>query len=222
MDNEKILSLFKKFAGSQLEIHGLILIPIKVEPSFKKRDVINMYFDLKNPNDVCYITTSVQDFIYDETEQFQEFINAKIDVFFTPNVKLGLHLNSEVLSEIKKIFNSVKVIEFDLNDTKTTDIYGKGIRQDYQIFIKSIGVSSSYYDDESFFLYNDVKGLRATLNGKPYDLKDAIQLYLEVFLSNKETYYESEKYYLKVDSLFSKHPLVSSDIASYYDTRFIP
>ena len=42
------------------------------------------------------------------------------------------------------------------------------------------------------------------------------------YLQNKETYYETEKYYVEIDSILSDYPLVSVDyIAQYYHTKFI-
>lgn len=55
-DSRKILELFKKFARNRIDIHGLIVIPVKVEISSKDVNAYVMYFDIKNPNDVPYFT----------------------------------------------------------------------------------------------------------------------------------------------------------------------
>ena len=222
MDNEKILNIFKKFIDNYLNIHGLILIPVKVEQSFKRYDRINIYFDLENPNNSSYLSTVVQDHIYDETEQFEPFINKKIDVFFTPNVKLGLNLNGDTLSKVEKIFDSVKVIEFTIGPPLTGYLDAITDKK-YKLFVKSIGVETSYYDDESFYIYNKVKVLRATLDGKTHNSNDVIKEYVDNFLLNKETYYETETYYSEVDRVLNSKLInaTNESVAGYYDTKFI-
>ena len=102
MENEKILKLFKQFAGDPLGIKGLVATPVKVEPSFKRKDRTNMYFRVQNPNDVSYFSPIVENYIYDETLDFQQFVNEKIDVYFVPNFKQGIYLNEELKSKIQK------------------------------------------------------------------------------------------------------------------------
>jgi hypothetical protein len=93
MDKEKILKLFKQFAGDPLDIKGLVVTPVKVEPSFKRKDRTNMYFRVQNPNDVSYFSPIVENYIYDETGDFGNFVNKEIEVFFVPSFKLGVYLN---------------------------------------------------------------------------------------------------------------------------------
>ena len=216
-DNEKILKLFKQFAGDPLEIKGLVATPVKVEPSFKRKDRTNMYFRVQNPNDVSYFSPIVQNYIYDETEEFGDFINEKIDVFFVPSFKLGLYLNEELKSKIQKVFDSVNVIEF----TTGTPFIGY---ERYKLFIKSVGVSTAFWDDESFYIMNNVKAVRAEKNGDWWDPKVVVSEYVDGFLINKESYWETENLYSKVDNILNDYPLFinpSNQIAGYYDTKFI-
>ena len=64
MDNEKILKLFKKFAGDPLDIKGLVATPVKVEQSVLKKSRTNMYFRVQNPNDVSYFSPIVENYIF--------------------------------------------------------------------------------------------------------------------------------------------------------------
>ena len=114
MESEKILKLFKKFIGDKLNIHGLIAVPIKVEQLNSRS--INIDFKMFNPDDVSYFLPLVEDYILDETDEFGELINKKIGVYFVPDFKNGLYLSEELTSRIQKVFNSVKVIEFDDDD----------------------------------------------------------------------------------------------------------
>ena len=217
MENEKILKLFKQFAGDPLDIKGLVVTPVKVEPSFKRKDRTNMYFRVQNPNDVSYFSPIVQNYIYDETEEFGDFINEKIDVFFVPSFKLGLYLNEELKSKIQKVFDSVNVIEF----TTGTPFIGY---ERYKLFIKSVGVSTAFWDDESFYIMNNVKAVRAEKNGDWWDPKVVVSEYVDGFLINKESYWETENLYSKVDNILNDYPLFinpSNQIAGYYDTKFI-
>lgn len=60
MDTEKILELFKKYAGETIDLYGLIVTPVLVEPSFKTEGQYNIFFNFENPNNVSYYTTIVE------------------------------------------------------------------------------------------------------------------------------------------------------------------
>ena len=217
MDNEKILKLFKQFAGDPLDIKGLVVTPVKVEPSFKRKDRTNMYFRVQSPNDISYFSPIVQNYIYDETEEFGDFINEKIDVFFVPSFKLGVYLNDELKLKIQKVFDSVKVIEF----TTGTPFIGY---ERYKLFIKSVGVSTAFWDDESFYIMNNVKAVRAEKNGDWWDPKVVVSEYIDGFLIDKENYWETENLYPQIDNILNDYPLFTDpygNTAGYYDTKFI-
>ncbi len=217
MDNEKIIKLFKQFAGDPFDIKGLVVTPVKVEPSFKTKEGLNMYFRVKNPNDVSYFSPIVEDYILDETEEFGEFINKKIDVYFVPSFKTGIHLNEELKSKIQKAFDLVKVIEF------ATGSPFIGYER-YKLFIESVGVSTAYWDNESIYILNNVKIKSAYKNGEPCDIKDAKDEYTEVFLPDKESYWETENLYPQIDQILNEYPLLkdrNNQTAGYYDTKFV-
>lgn len=217
MDNEKILKLFKQFAGDPFDIKGLVVTPVKVEPSFKRKDRTNMYFRVQNPNNVSYFSPIVENYIYDETEEFGNFINEKIDVFFVPSFKEGIYLNEELKSKIQKVFNSVKVIEF----TTGTPFIGY---ERYKLFIESVGITTSFWDNDSFYIMNNVKAVRAEKNGDWWDPKVVVSEYIDGFLINKENYWESENLYHPIDNILNDYPLfvdLYGHTAGYYDTKFI-
>ena len=217
IDNEKILNLFKQFAGDPLDIKGLVVTPVKVEPSVRGNDKTNMYFRVQNPNDVSYFSPIVENYIYDETLDFQQFVNEKIDVYFVPNFKQGIYLNEELKSKIQKVFNSVKEIKF----TTGTPFVGY---ERYKLFIESVGVSTGYWDEESFYIMNNVKAVRAEKNGDWWDPKVVVSEYLNVFLPDKENYWETENLYPQIDNIINNYPLLVDlwgHTAGYYDTKFI-
>ena len=217
MENEKILKLFKQFAGDPLGIKGLVATPVKVEPSVRRNGRTNMYFKVQNPNDVSYFSPIVENYIYDETGDFEKFVNKEIEVFFAPSFKEGIYLNDELKSRIQKVFDSVKVIEF----TTGTPFIGY---ERYKLFIKSVGASTSYWDNESFGLYNNVKAVRAEKNGEWWDPKVVVSEYLNVFLPDKESYWETENLYSQIDNILNNYPLFMDPYGNtlgYYDTKFI-
>ena len=218
MDNEKILKLFKQFAGDPLDIHGLMVTPVKVEPSVRRDfNMTNMYFRVTNPNDVSYFSPIVENYIYDETGYFESFVNEKIEVYFVSSFKLGGYLNDELKSRIQKVFDLVKVIEFTLG----TPFIGY---ERYKLFIESVGVSTAYWDNESFYIMNNVKVVRAEKNGEWWDPKVVQREYTEVFLPDKESYWETENLYSEIDYILNDYPLFVDpwgNTSGMYDTKFI-
>ena len=224
MDNEKILKLFKQFAGDPLDIKGLVVTPVKVEkwPNTMKLGPrsgqgVNMYFRVKNPNDISYFSPIVENYILDETDNFGEFVNQKIGVYFVPSFKEGIYLSEELKSKIQKVFDSVKVIEF----TTGTPFIGY---ERYKLFIESVGVSTAYWDNDSFYIMNNVRAVRAEKNGDWWDPKVVVSEYLNVFLPDKESYWEAENLYKQIDYILDDYPLfvdLFSNTSGYYDTKFI-
>ena len=220
MDNQKMLKLFKKFAGDPLNVGGLLVTPVKVEPSFKtfrSADLTNMYFKVTNPDDVPYFSPIVEDRIYDQTDDFEAFVNERIEVYFVPSFKIGMYINEELGSKIQKVFNSVKVIEF----TTGTRINGY---ERYKLFIESVGLSIGGWDSESYYILNNVKIKSAYKNGEPYDITEVMDEYTEVFLPDQDSYWETEHLYLEIDPILNEYPLFSDpyrNVVSYYDTRFV-
>jgi hypothetical protein len=217
IDNKKILDLFKKFAGDPLDIKGLVATPVKVDQSVFKKGRTNMYFRVQNPNDVSYFSPIVENYILDETDEFGEFFNKNIEVLFVPSFKEGIYLNEELKSRIQKVFDSVKEIKF------TTGTPFIGYKR-YKLFIESVGVSTGYWDHETFHIINNVRLKGAEKNGEPCDPKEALDQYTETFLPDKEDYWEAENLYKEIDHILDDYPLfvdLFSNTSGYYDTKFI-
>ena len=125
------------------------------------------------------------------------------------------YLNSEVRNKIQKVFDSVREIKF------TTGTPFVGYKR-YIIEIDSVGMRLSWGDEETYYLDNTVVPTSATLNGENVDVGDAVEEYVDGFLYHKETYYETENYYIEVDSILNTEPLLRADwVATYYNTKFI-
>jgi hypothetical protein len=217
IDNKKILKLFKQFAGDHLDIKGLVVTPVKVELASKIKDRYNMYFRVSNPKDVSYFSPIVENYIFDETGEFSDFISKHIDVYFVPSFKTGIYLNEELKSRIQKVFDSVKVIEF------TTGTPFIGFKR-YKLFIESVGVSTAYWDHDSFYILNNVKAVRAEKDGEWWDPKVVVGEYINDFLSEQDSYWETENLYLQIDDIINDYPLfvdLHGLTAGYYDTKFI-
>ena len=217
MDTEKILELFKKYAGDKIDLYGLIVTPVLVEPSFKTKGQYNIFFNFKNPNNVSYLTELVLNELSEDVYSFESIINEKMNTYLVPTIKRGLYFNNELKEKIQKVFDSVKIIKF----VTGTPFIGY---KKYEIHVKSIGFKTSYYDDESFYIYNHVKPIKATKNGEEIDVEDAIFEYYENFLPDKETYWETENLYSPIDAILNQYPLLTDrfgHLAGYYDTKFI-
>jgi hypothetical protein len=212
MESEKILKLFKNFIGGKLNVDGLVAVPYDIQPSYRNKERISIYFKMFNPNDVSYFSSLVEGILFDETDEFGEFINKKIDVIFDPDFKNGLYLNKELTSRIQKVFNSVKVISFTIGYKR------------YKLYIESVGISTAHWDDDSYYILNNVKVLRAEKNGEPCDTKEAVNEYTEIFLPDQENYWETETLYKEIDVILNDYPLLTNTYghtSSYYDTKFV-
>lgn len=213
MENEKILKLFKKFIGGELNIHGLIAEPIKVGQSDNGKST-NIFFRMFNPDDIPYFSPLVEDHVLDETDEFGDLISRKIDVYFVPDFKTGVYLNKELKSKIQKVFNSVRVIEF-------TDVYDN---DKYKIFIEPVGISISAWDNDEYYISNSVKVRRAEKNGEWWDPEVVKRIYENEFLPEVESYWETEGLYGSIDEILHEYPLFGHsnyDITSYYNTNFV-
>ena len=219
IDNEKILNLFKRFAGDEIDLHGLKCIPVRVgEEIISKRHNKPYYpieFKIENPNDVPYFYSIVDEELLDIVMEFEEYINLKLTTRVLWGEQPKFYLNDRTRDQIQKVFDSVREIKF----TTGTPFVGY-IR--YVINIESVGLKTKNFDSDSYYIDNTVVLLSATKNGENIDVNDAINEYIDEFLPQVETYYETEEYYEGVDQVISQYPLLNADyVATYYDTKFI-
>ena len=219
MEKSTILKLFKQFAGNILNLDGLECVPVKVgEEIISKKHNKPYYpieFKIENPNKVSYFYSIVEEELLDIVEEFGEYINYK----FTPEVSWDdtpkFYLNNETRNKIQKVFDSVRKIEF----TTGTPFIGY---KKYVINIESVGMELGWEDDENYYIDNKVKPISATLNGEKTDVRNAVEEYIDNYLYQRETYYETEKYYIGIDTILNQEPLLKADwIATYYNNQFI-
>ena len=215
MNKEKVLKLFKNFVGGNINLSGLQCVPVGVG-DFKIHNTSHIKFEIKNPNDVSYFYSIVEEELIGIVKEFSEFVSIKL----TAHVSWGenqpkVYLNEKTKNKIQKVFDSVRKIEF----TTGTPFIGY---ERYVINIESFGLKTGAFDGDTYEIKNKVVPLSATLNGKNVDVRDAVEEYTDNYLYNKETYYETEMYYLSVDSILNVEPLLTADwIATYYNTQFI-
>jgi hypothetical protein len=212
ISEEKLLKLFKKFAGETVNLFGLVCVPFVVK--FKENHQI--VFTIQNPNDVSYFYSIVEDELLDIVNEFGGYISTKLELNVMWGYAPKFYLNGETRSKIQKVFDSVKEIKF----TTGTPFIGY---ERWIIQIESIGLLPKYFDGDSFYIDNKAVPILATKNGQKIDIKDAIEKYIDVFLpAQNETYYESEEYYEEIDTIIIQYPLINADyVATYYDTKFI-
>ena len=218
-NQEKILKLFKRFAGDEINLYGLKCIPVRVgEEIISKKHNKPYYpiqFKIENPNNVSYFYSIVEEELIGLVQDFGDYVNYRFtaEVIWTDIPKF--YLNNETRNKIQKVFDSVRKIEF----TTGTPFIGY---KKYVINIESVGMKLGWEDGETYYIDNKVKLISATLNGEKTDVVDAIEEYIDNYLYNKETYYETEKYYVNIDSILNQEPLLKADwIATYYNTKFI-
>ena len=213
MEQEKILKLFKKFAGDVIDIHGLKLTPTAIGKRTRRMEIQNaMSFNISNPYKLSYFTPLVAEELNEVVESFEKYINEKIFIKFNNDVKEGLVLNNETIKEIKQVFDELPFISFRVWVGQSND------PTNYRIYGKNIGITTNWDDDE-FSINNSFKPTKATCDGEVIDIKDALEYY-DDFLQGVETYWESENYYSKIDSIITKYPLLNADwIATYYGTK---
>jgi hypothetical protein len=218
MDQEKILKLFKRFVGDEINLHGLKCIPTIVGEKIVDKYSKPYYpigFKIENPNDVSYYWAIVDDDILDILTEFEDYVGIKLDTKILWGEQPKFYLNEKVKNQIQNVFNSVREIKFI---TGTPFIgYKRWIIQ-----IESIGLKTRHYDPESYYIDNTVVPISATKNGENVDVNEAINEYIDEFLPLAEIYHETEKYYQDIDQVIVQYPLLSADyVATYYDTKFI-
>ena len=218
MDQEKILKLFKRFVGNEINLHGLKCIPIIVGEKIVDRHSKPYYpigFKIENPNDVSYYWAIVDDEILDILTEFEDYVGIKLDTHILWDEQPKFYLNEKVKNQIQNVFDSVREIKF------TTGTPFIGYKR-WIIQIESIGLKTRHYDPESYYIDNTVVAISATKNDENVDVNEAINTYIDEFLPRAEIYHETEEYYQDVDQVIAQYPLLSADyVATYYDTKFI-
>jgi len=216
MSPEEIKKLFIKFYDQTINLDGLVLFLDYIEE--EKSDTYAFYFKSSNPNDVSYYEGVINEELKELVGDFCEYLNIKDWWAYIIGLPEVLHFGEDLENRIEDVFKKVKYIEFD--NSYYSPALNKRVPKLYIIYIDHIRIKE-YWDYDSISIYNVVKPTRALLNGEPCNIKNALYAYDE-YLQNKETYYETDKYYVEIDSILSDYPLLSVDyIAQYYHTKFI-
>lgn len=215
MDKDLIIKLFKEYYGETFDIDGLVMYLVDVE---KERDCYDFFFNFDNPNDVSYFYSLIADIIDEIVSDFSKYISIETTrgmVNFS-NSQPRLYLDRNLKNKVKNVFKKMQFIEFN------TWIGNSEFSSKFRIYGESIGIKL-HWDSDSYSIVNKFNPISATLDGEVVELSYAIQSY-DDFLSDKETYWETENIYSEVDSFFSerKYPLLVNDawIALYVDTEF--
>lgn len=216
---EKILKLFKNFVGETIDLHGLKCVPISLgelkKHNWDPNPDTTIIFNIENPNDTPYYYSIVEDELLIIAQEFSDYINTKLKVEVLWKGKPKLYLNGEVKGQIQKVFDSVREINF------STGSFLEGYSK-WTIQIESVKFLPGYFDEDSYHIKNVVVPLSATKNGENVKVYEAVDEYVNEYLSKQETYYETEKYYQGIDQILNLYPLLTEDyIATYYETKFI-
>ncbi len=215
MEPTQVKQLFIDLFGKKIEVHGLFVELINVESRDwdGKSKIYDFDFEITNPNDVSYYRGPIEWEIGEILNDFEKYIGFKYK--FTSFLETGkgeLYFNKEKTKEIESAFKKVDTIKF------TTGTPFIGYKR-YEIKIKSVGYKKGY-EYEQIWLDNVIKPIRATKNGEPCDVDDAIFQYYEEFLPQKETYWESEHLYQHLDVVLSSIPSIgNNDILLEYSTE---
>ena len=112
MNKERILNLFKNFAGDVIDLHGLKCIPVGVgelgTPPEPIRPSYPIKFKIKNPNKVSYYYSIVQEELLDIVIDFGEYVNHRFTSEVLWDNQPKFYLNDEVRNKIQKVFDSPK------------------------------------------------------------------------------------------------------------------
>ena len=217
MTEATVLKLFKEFTNGAVDLFGLKCTPIVINSIHEPEEsTYHIGFEIENPSNVSYFGPIVHEELFELVNSFGEYINIKVaPIILWGHNRTEFHLNGEIRNKIQKVFDSVRELKF------TTGTPFVGYRR-WVIQVESIGIGPSSWDDDAYYIQNKVKGLSATKNDESVSVDDAIDEYFNVFLYEKETYYESEHLYSELDSIITKYPLLNANyIATYYDTKFI-
>ena len=205
MEPTQVKQLFIDLFGEKIEIYGLFVELIGVEP----RDwgggtkIYDFDFEITNPNDVSYYTVPIEWEIQELIDEFTNYVDVKVNSTLFLQTGESLYFNKEKTEEIKNAFKKVDTIKF------TTGTYLRGPSR-YEVKIKSVGYKKGY-EHEQIGLDNVIKPISATKNGEPCDIDEAILQYYEEFLPQNETYWESENLYVHLDQVLSSIPSIGNN-----------
>jgi hypothetical protein len=213
METNLIKKIFNDYYGEEFDLYGL---EVSLYSIYDESE-LDFRFIFKNPNDVSYYDSIIEEHLLEIVEEFSNYLS--IDKFkstlLTNREQEGFYLNNELRSKIQKVFDEINHIDFSVNESYN-------VRSKYKIYGESTGMKL-HWGVDNFTIDNIFKLTQATLDGEDTDISQATSMY-NLFLEDKATYWETEEIYYKVDSilLVSDYPLLLMDgYATYYDTKFV-
>ena len=221
MDSDLIKKIFNDYYGKDFDLYGLrvSLIEYIDKTDYGTGHHFNHFnFNFENPNDVSYHYSIIEEHLTVIVDEFSKYLSIeefRVSVDFRDN-QPKFYLNNELRNKIQKVFDGINFIEFGVwvgSDSKPSL---------YRIYGESTGIKL-YWDSDAYMIDNEFKPTRATLDGEEIEIDYALREYDE-FLQDRETYWETEYIYSKVDSIIleSRYPLLVMDgYASYFDTKFV-
>ena len=211
MEPSQAKQLFIDLFGKKIEIYGLLVELIAVSKSFSD-NVYDFDFKITNPNDVSYYVGSIDWEIQQLIDEFTKYVDVRaISASFLATGQGNLYFNKEKTEEIKNAFKKVDTIKFTTGSRSIS--YNR-----YELKIKSVGFKKGY-EYEQIWLYNIVEPIKATKNGLPCDIDEAISQFYDEYLTQQETYWQSEYLYQHLDQVLSSIPSIgNNDILLEYST----
>jgi hypothetical protein len=213
MDSDLIKKIFNDYYGKDFDLYGLKISLFDVSgdhsPHFR--------FIFENTNDVSYHRSIIEEHLILIVEEFSLYVNIesfKLRLLLNDEQK-EFYLNNNLRGKIQKVFDEINYIEFGYQESYN-------ITSKIRIYGESTGIVL-YWDVDNYVIDNKFKPTRATIDGDDTDISSAISTY-NSFMQDKETYWETENIYSKVDSIIleSRYPLLVMDgYASYFDTKFV-
>jgi len=213
MDSDLIKKIFNDYYGKDFDLYGLKISLFDVSgdhsPHFK--------FIFENTNDVSYHRSIIEEHLLLIVEGFSLYLNIesfKLRLLLNDEQK-EFYLNNNLRGKIQKVFDEMDYIEFGWQESYN-------ITSKIRIYGESTGMRL-YWDADYYAIVNQFKPTRATLDGDDTDISSSISTY-NSFIQDKETFWESENLYSKIDRIIleKEYPfLVMDGYASYYDTMFV-
>jgi hypothetical protein len=218
MDSDLIKKIFNDYYGKGFDLYGLkfSLFDIHDKTDYGKGHHFN--FNFENPNDVSYHYSIIEEHLIVIVGEFSKYLSIedfKVSVVFRDD-QPKFYLNNELKNKIQKVFDEINFIEFKVWIGSYSEPSA------YRIYGTTTGIKP-YWDSDAYMIDNKFKPTRATLDGEEIEIDYVLREY-EWFLQDRETYWETENIYSKVDSIIleSKYPfLVMDGYASYYNTKFV-
>jgi len=221
MDSDLIKKIFNDYYGKDFDLYGLKISLIEY---IDKTDYgtgnhfSHFNFNFENTNDVSYHYSIIEEHLTVIVDEFSKYLSIesfRVSVVFRDD-QPKFYLNNELRNKIQKVFDGINFIEFKgwfgADDVPSV----------YKIYGTTTGIKL-YWDSDAYMIDNKFKPTRATLDDEEIEIDYVLREY-DAFLQDKETYWETENIYSKVDSIIleSRYPLLVMDgYASYFDTKFV-